>query len=370
MKKKILLIPLALLLIASLVACAAPAPAPAPAPTVTVTAPAPAPAPAPLAMEPVTLKMATFFVSPEDIRQIYTEKWAAAITDATNGLIQWEHYPAGQLAGLREIPDSIQAGLIDATTWLAPGNVSEDFPYLGALSVIVFGWEDKYDIFNAVHSASYDLLAKAYAIKNIKHFWTMDGSYGQEWFMADPFDEEDIEGSFKGKRLRASGGLQISALMKYLGAEHILMPSSEVYEAAQKGIIDGCDQGFAQYVGARTYEVFPYVLFVKNTFSYYGAGQAGMSLSLYESFPQEIQDAIVRASADIQEEFWYAYREHVDTNRDRLIEEGAIKQYIELDPETKAKWKNDMTPIVDDIMNKEFPDDWPLVRAILDKYAK
>ena len=321
-------------------------------------------------MEQVTLKMATFFVSPEDIRQIYTEKWAAAITEATGGLIQWEHYPASQLGGLREIPDSMQAGIIDATTWLAPSNVSEDFPFLAALSVIAFGWEDKYDIFNAVHTASYDLLAEPYAAKNIKHFWTMDGSYGQEWFMADPFDEDDILAGFKGKPLRCFGGLQSSALLKYLGAEHILMPSSEVYEAAQKGIIDGCCQGFAQYVGARTYEVFPYVMFVKNSFSYYGGGQAGMTLSLYESFPQDVQDAIVSLSADIQEDFWYDYREHVDSNRDRLIEEGAIKQFIELDPETKAVWKSDIALLVDDVMMAEFPDDWPKVKAILDKYAK
>jgi TRAP-type C4-dicarboxylate transport system substrate-binding protein len=321
-------------------------------------------------MEPVTLKMATFFVSPEDIRQIYTEKWAAAITEATDGLIQWEHYPAAQLGGLREIPDSMQAGIIDASTWLAPSNVSEDFPFLAAMSVIVFGWPDVYETFNAVHSASYDLLAEPYATKNIKHFWTMDGSYGQEWFMADPFDEDDITAGFKGKSLRAAGGLQMSALIKYLGAEHILMPSSEVYEAAQKGIINGCDQGFAQYVGARTYEVFPHVMFAKNTFSYYGGGQAGMTLSLYESFPEDIQDAIVSLSADIQEDFWYDYREHVNSNRDRLIEEGAIKQYIELDEETKAEWKKDMALIIDDIMMAEFPDDWPIVRAILDEHAR
>ena len=59
MKKKILLIPLALLLAVSLLACAAPAPAPAPAP---VPAPAPTPAPAP-APAPQLAKSISAFMS-------------------------------------------------------------------------------------------------------------------------------------------------------------------------------------------------------------------------------------------------------------------------------------------------------------------
>ena len=92
-------------------------------------------------------------------------------------------------------------------------------------------------------------------------------NYGQEWFFSKPIDPKNPKASFEGSRLRSPGILAALQMMKFLGAERVALSSTEVYEAGQKGIIQGATLGFSQYCSSRTYEVFPYILTAKNSFT-------------------------------------------------------------------------------------------------------
>ena len=109
MKTKVLLIPIAILLVVSLVACAAPTPAPAPAPTATVTAPAatatvtapaatttvtaPAPAPttAPVAPLPeLQLKIAQAMMTKDTLTHALVIEFAETVEKATDGKVTFD----------------------------------------------------------------------------------------------------------------------------------------------------------------------------------------------------------------------------------------------------------------------------------------
>ncbi len=358
------------LIILLLISCSAPAPTPAPAPA-PAPAPTPAPSPAPPEMETVTVKMSTFFVSPTDVRQIYTEKWGAAITEVTGGKIQFAYYPAAQLADIKEAPDALKGGIIDATTWMSTAaSTPEDFPFLSNASSCPLGYPFGYDSFKFVRDQMLPKLEAGLAPHNIKYIWGMNGSYGQGWYLKEPWDTENPLLSYKGNKFRSASSATYTKFLEYVGGTHVALATSEVYEAGQKGVIDGCSQGFAQYVGGHTYEVFPNVLFFKTFKADNWGGECVFRLDLWNTFPEDVQKAIIDVSRDIEEEFYYAYIDDVDKRGEELIASGDIEQFIILDPAIKKELVDGFLPFYHEALLKEFPDDWPFLKSVLEEAWK
>lgn len=320
--------------------------------------------------QPITLKMATFFASPKDIRQIYTVKWGEAITKATNGAIKFKYFPGGQLVTAKEMSDALYSGIIDANTWFIPSYTPEDYPFLAATLLVPLALPNNLETFQAFcrDKKVQEILFAPYEQHNIKRCWGMEASYGQEWFLNEPWDTRDFTKNFKKKKIRSSGILAARFFLNYLGAERIGMSAPEIYEAGQKGLIQGCNQGFSQYTHSHVYEVFPYVMFGNTSFNLPGGTPCVIRLDLFNSFPDGIQKTIMDVSRKLQPEFFQAYRAEVDRLLEDLIKKGAIKQFVVLDKETKAKWKKEFDPILDEGMSKKFPTRWPKLRALLNKY--
>ncbi|GAG01695.1 unnamed protein product, partial [marine sediment metagenome] len=246
--------------------------------------------------------MATFFVSPDDIRQIYTEKWGSAITKATNGRIKFRYFPAGQLVKAKEISDALNAGIIDATTWFVYGYTAEDYPFLSLTSQWPLAFPNTLEAHQGVTRDVYELIVGPLKQHNIKYCWGMVPSYGGEWFCSEPWDPKDLTRNFKNKKWRVGGGLTIPtrALLKYLGAQQVAMSAPEIYEAAQRGLIYGCSQGFSQYAHTHIYEVFPHMLELNVTWNTIGGLPCVIRLDLFNSFPKDIQRQIMDASREIE----------------------------------------------------------------------
>ncbi|MBU2634740.1 MAG: TRAP transporter substrate-binding protein DctP [Nanoarchaeota archaeon] len=319
---------------------------------------------------PITLKMATFFASEKDIRQVFTRKWGEGITKATNGAIKFRYFPGQQLVKAKEMSDALQNGIIDANTWFVPSYTPEDYPFFAAVTMIPYALPDDYDRVKGLSRDGEELLFGDFKKHNIKHLWSMFGSYGQEWFFKDAWDPKDPAKNFQKKRVRSPGIIAARVLIKYLGAEQVSMSAPEAYEAGQKGIIQGCTLGFSQYANSHTYEVFPYVMFANTTFTQIGGTPCVMRRDLFESLPANMQKDIVKVSENLEKEFFYAYREEVNKLRDDLVKSGKIKQYIEMDPTIKAQWKKEVDPMIDKELTQKFPEKFPQLRTLLNKYQK
>ena len=318
--------------------------------------------------KPLVLKMATFFASDKDIRQRFTVRWGEAITKATGGAIKFRYFPAQQLVKAKEMADALQSGIIDATTWLATSYVPEDFPFISAVQLLPFAVPDTYEKVSGVARDAESVLYGEYPKSNIKYLWSMFGSYGQDWFFETPFDPKDPAANFKGKKVRTPGGVACKVMLSYLGAQRVALSSTEVYEAGQKNIIHGCTLGFSQYVGSRTYEVFPHILWRSPIFTLTGGVGCVFRKNLFDSLPKKMQDDIVMVSREMEKAFYEEYRAEVNGLKDKLVAEGKIKQVLVLDQDTVAKWKADIDPKVDEEMAKLFPEKWPKLREVLNKY--
>ena len=320
--------------------------------------------------KPLTLKMATFFSSEKDIRQIYTRKWGEGITKATNGAIKFRYFPGGQLVKAKEMSDALKMGIIDANTWFVTAYTPEDYPFLSAIFLIPLALPDTLETFMAFSNdkAVQEAMFKPLETHNIKRLWGMEASYGQEWFFKEPWDPKDPAANFKGKRVRSPGILAARIFLNWLGAEQISMSAPEAYEAGQKGIIQGCTLGFSQFTHSHTYEVFPNVMFANTTFNAPGGVSCVFRLNLWNQLPENMQAAIEKVSQEIQAAFFNDYRKEVDRLKEKLIKEGKIKQFVTLDPNTKAGWVKEFNQVLDKGMVKKFPERWPKFRDLVMKY--
>lgn len=320
--------------------------------------------------KPLVLKMATFFSSDKDIRQRFTKKWGDAITEVTDGAIKFRYFPGQQLVKAQEMSDSLQSGIIDATTHLVTGYTPEDYPFSSAVLLLPFAVPDKFEAVRGLARDAESVLFGQFADHNIKYLWSMFSSYGQEWFFKTPFDPKNPAANFAGAKVRSPGIVSCKIMVKSLGAELVKMSSTEVYEAGQKGIIQGCTLGFSQYVGSHTYEVFPYILWGNSTFTIPGGIPCVMRKDLFDSLPEKMQADIIKVSRDLEKEFFDEYRSEVNNLKDELISQGKIKQFLIMDDATKAEWKKQMVPLVDEELSNKFPKQWDELKKVIAKYQE
>ena len=239
MKKKILLIPLVLLLAISLVAvgCAKPAPTPAPAPPpAPAPAPAPTPAPAP-APAPTTWRWATL-QSPQNPVIVHLQEGFDAVTEQTEGRLKFRGY-YGTESGFdaKEYIHMLEEGLMDAA-FAATSTSAFEYPWLGvfgipyiapdinereyllaALRPMLDEFCKEHGIIPLAYPLHWDTYLVLYSTRNIQ---SLADSEGMLIRVYDPNSSAAAEG---------------------LGGTPVFLQKSEVYLGLQKGTIDGAMTG-------------------------------------------------------------------------------------------------------------------------------
>ncbi|MCI4663023.1 MAG: C4-dicarboxylate TRAP transporter substrate-binding protein [Neomegalonema sp.] len=99
---------------------------------------------------------------------------------------------------------------------------------------------------------------------------------------------------FQGKRIRTAGPV-FTRTVEALGAEPVQMPSSQLFEALNSGVIDGTYSSAAELKLARLYDVVTDVLDI-NHGVFNGAAVTNASRMLWDRMSIEERDALVRAT--------------------------------------------------------------------------
>ena len=336
-KRKMWLIPLALLLITSLVACATPAPAPAPAPAPLpgpagqpgatgatgatgapgapgAPAPVPAPAPGPTPENPITW----IFASNIDPSGWYGDKavvpFLEQIEAATDGRVKIKAYWNNSLMNVADAVEATRSGLCDFT--IAPiGYTPGIFLYTEALNLPFLptpscaahsGTSYKaYEEIPGMRSEFEDLGLKVLAFANVSPYIVQTSpAAGPIKVLAD----------WKGKKMRTLGGPPTDGVT-LLGGAPLYVPMGDVYTAVERGTLDGGNFVWEVVVSWAFAEIMQYFTEV-NVNS--GTQPMIMNLDSFNSLPQDIQDAIMSvAGAKVSE---FLGRESMDNVRGPALE--------------------------------------------------
>lgn len=239
------------------------------------------------AQQPVKLKMATFSPDSERLFNTVKKPWAAAVNKAAGGAIEIELYPNGALG---RAPQQQAQMVIDGVTdigFIVPPFTPGRFPDTEAIELP--------GMFQDLAEATrvYTNLVRNGAIRDYGDYYPIAMWGTPPFSLHSNFPINSIK-DLKGKRVRASGVIQIESL-KALGAVTVGMPPTEVPEALSRRTIDASTSQPAVLYDFGLDRVTSHHYFIR-----LGVVPLAvvMNRKVFESLPKAGQDAIRKHDMD------------------------------------------------------------------------
>jgi TRAP-type C4-dicarboxylate transport system substrate-binding protein len=247
----------------------------------------------------------------------------------SEGRIEIEYYPAEQLGKMKDLLKLCQGGLTDIT-YVAASFHAGQLP-LNTVMVLPF-WTTATEgtrVYQALLAESPELMNEfaRYNVRPLSAFATSQYDVGT---VKTPISGPD---SLKGLRLKSSGGIFERIAMRY-GIIPVTIASPEVYEATQRGVVDGNIFSLASIEGYRINELqkhhtvglrlggFP-SLYVINSKS-------------FEQLPPDLQKVLVGAAEKIAHVFATQWDDLTQKKARQFEEEGMAIHRIE--PGQRDAW--------------------------------
>lgn len=221
--------------------------------------------------------------------QIGFEAMAKALKEKTNGAIEMQVFPNGQLGGdERAVVEALQLGNVTMT--VVNGAVISNFTPKADVFNLPFIFRDLQHLYKAVDGEPGKVIAKELEAKNLKvlawyvnperHIFTTQKPVTK---LAD----------LKGQKIRVTQSPVSIKTFNALGALATPMAYGELYSGLQQGVIDGAENDWFGISGMKFYEVAKNISL---TGHFMVACPVLVNLKWYNSLPADQQKAIQEAA--------------------------------------------------------------------------
>jgi TRAP-type C4-dicarboxylate transport system substrate-binding protein len=196
-----------------------------------------------------TLRLSTY-VNETDIRFEGFKKFAELAEQKTEGRVKVQIFPSSTLHGWSEGIDAVLGGVSDiswmpADKRLACYRVTSLYPALVDLNKQI-ELDTKYS----------DLMRPEAAKAGLVPLINSNYSYDQEWWFKGPINDLS---KLDGKLVRSIGPL-VSMMIEGWGGKPVFIAPKEVYQSAERGVVDGINMGVATYSSWKLWGVMPYMV--------------------------------------------------------------------------------------------------------------
>lgn len=218
--------------------------------------------------------------------------WMKKVSEATNGQVKFEHFPAEQLGKARDLMSLTASGVVDVG-YIVPAFVSDKLP-LEAVAELPGSFATTCEGVKAYWKLLKDgILAKRDLEPNgLKAVFAVLNPPYQVWTREKKITSLE---DFSGLKLRAASGGQ-ALIVKQLRAAPIAMSGPDLYEALSRGTVDGALFPVTGIVG---YDLGP---LVKHAVSGENFGDVvtfhAMKLDAWKALPENVRIAMTNAGDD------------------------------------------------------------------------
>jgi len=249
------------------------------------------------------------YVNEADIRYDGFVHFADLVSEKTGGSVKVEIFPSATLHGWSEGVDAVQGGVSDMS-WIP---ADERLPCYRVTSL----YPAAIDMENQVElDAGYAALVKDEAAKvNLVPVFNSNYSYDQEWWFEDGIDDL---GKLDGKLVRSIGPL-VSLMIETWGGQPVFVAPKEVFQSAERGVVDGINMGVATYSSWKLWDVMPYMV---NANLFYGNIQYMMNLDKFNSMSADEQAAVMAAASETETWLKPRYEDWVDQRVGNAVMKG------------------------------------------------
>lgn len=292
--------------------------------------------------ETITLNLASAHSPTHSFAEKGIEPFMERVTELTDGQVQFDYYPAEQLGKAADLIGLAQDGATDITYYASPYYPSK-MPIGSNLLGMPGLFEDTYQASMAFHTVSQQSPV-------LENDFLNNGVRPVATYVTPPFDffTKDIEikvpEDLKGLKVRSPGGVQ-SKLLEFVGATPVSVPTPEMYEAFDKGVIDTLYAAVMSLDDVKLNEVIG----TGTKGAAYGSGSVGLVISekKWQELPDNVKEAITQAGMEFTENYSTFILEENEKAIERWISEGITiheisgaeqEQWQKVAEEFNAKW--------------------------------
>jgi TRAP-type C4-dicarboxylate transport system substrate-binding protein len=286
----------------------------------------------------VTLRYASGFPATSPYELEGSKFWMKRVTELTNQRVQFEYYPAGQLAKPEKQLSLTSSGVADVAM-VAANTEADKFPLVGMVEL-----PGVYTASCAGTAAYNSLLRPGTAIADVE---LRNRRYRMLFFVLQPVARISMATKpiaspkdLRGQKIRVAGGAQ-SLTISALGGAPVRMSAGDAVQAISRGTVDGI---LVSWNSLRTFGLVP---MVKTTTAGIGFGGAALGVSFHQAtwarLSPDIQASITQASADTSEHLC-RHLESADAQTAKLMQERGISMTM-LRDEDNAAFQSALEPI-------------------------
>ena len=282
-----------------------------------------------------TIRLSTY-VNETDIRYQGFVKFAELVAEKTEGRVTVQIFPSSTLHSWSDGVDAIQGGVSDiswisADTRLPCYRVTSLYPAAIDLTDQV-----------GLDAAYAELIAPEAANVGLIPIINSNYSYDQEWWFQGPIEALN---KLDGKLVRSIGPL-VSMMIETWGGRPVFVAPGEVFQSAERGVVNGINMGVATYSSWQLWNVMPYMV---NASLFYGNIQYMMNLNKFNSLSEQDQAAVLEAGAEMEVWLQPRYEDWIDAQVGNAVMKGggaavsiSRAERTAMISEIESKWRSEV----------------------------
>ena len=166
----------------------------------------------------------------------------------------------------------------------------------------------------AMDVAYADLIRAEAAKANLVPLFNSNYSYDQEWWFKTPGNL----GNLNGKLVRSIGPL-VSMMIEEWGGKPVFIAPKEVFQSAERGVVDGINMGVATYSSWKLWGVMPYMV---NANLFYGNIIYMMNKEKFDGLSAADQKAMVEAAREAEKWLKPRYEQWINERVGSAVMQG------------------------------------------------
>jgi TRAP-type C4-dicarboxylate transport system substrate-binding protein len=255
-----------------------------------------------------TIRLSTY-VNETDIRHQGFVKFAELVAEKTEGRVSVEIFASSTLHSWSDGVDALQGGVSDiswisADTRLPCYRVTSLYPAAIDLTDQI-----------GLDTAYAELIAPEAAAVGLIPVFNSNYSYDQEWWFQGPIDRID---NLEGKLVRTIGPL-VSMMIETWGGAPVFIAPGEVFQSAERGVVNGINMGVATYSSWQLWNVMPYMV---NASLFYGNMSYMMNLDRFNRLSEADQAALLEAGRETEAWLQPRYEAWIDEQVGNAVMKG------------------------------------------------
>ncbi|QIB51737.1 TRAP transporter substrate-binding protein DctP [Pseudomonas sp. OIL-1] len=270
----------------------------------------------------------------------YGAQFAELISEKTNGEVEVELFPYGQLGGLTDIYDQVQAGSIEMAfgSGFLGGTVPES--QLFSLNFVLTDDEKKNaEVLNHPDFRKHSALIEAFNERDLHPLAIVPEGW-QVWTANTAIRTPE---DFQGLAIRTMDNRLLNETYSAYGADPTTMEYGELYSGLQLGQLDGNIQPVFAHQEMDFYQVQDYMIFA-NQAQFIATFMANQSW--YENLSDERKDLIEEVVVELVP-YIHDVQTRLNTERLDIITENSDIELIYLTAEERAAFRERSLPVRD-----------------------